>query len=61
MRCLVYGIYILEVVHSAFLTETGFRTFVTSLGDVQVLDQVQMTWLTAILTAIGELARKGHG
>jgi hypothetical protein len=58
MRCLVYGIYILEVVHSALLTEIGFRIFVTSLGDVRVLNQVETTWLTATLTAIGELSCK---
>ena len=60
IRCLVYGIYILEVVHSALLTEIGFRIFVTSLGDLRVLNQVETTWLTATLTAIGELSCKGH-
>jgi hypothetical protein len=57
MKCLVYGIYILEVVQSALATKIGFRKYVTGLGDVQVLNRVEMTWLVPILTAIGELSR----
>jgi len=57
MKCLVYGIYILEVVQSAVIIEIGFRTFVTSLGDVQVFNRVETAWLIPTLTAIGELSR----
>jgi len=59
MKCLVYGIYILEVIHSAVITEIGFRTFVTSLGDVQVFNRLETvpTWLIPTLTAICELSR----
>ena len=59
MKCLVYGIYILEVVQSALFTEMGFRTFVTiNVGDVQVFNRVDMAWLNVpALTAIGELSR----
>jgi len=62
MKCLVYGIYILEVVQSALLTEMGFWTFVTmNLGDVQVFNRVDTAWLSVpTLTAIGELSRTEH-
>ena len=62
MKCLVYGIYILEVVQSALFTEMGFRTFITiNVGDVQVFNQVDMAWLNVpTLTAIGELSFTEH-
>jgi hypothetical protein len=62
MKCLVYGIYILEVVQSALVTEMGFRTFVTmNLGDVQIFNRIDTVWLSVpILTAIGELSRTEH-
>ena len=63
MKCLVYGIYTLEVVQSALITEIGFRTFVTSLGDEQVFNRVETAWLSIpTLTAIGklELSRTEH-
>jgi len=62
MKCLVYGIYILEVVQSVLFTEMGFRTFITNnVGDVQVFNQVETAWLNVpILTAIGELPPESH-
>jgi len=57
MKCLVYGIYILEAVLSAFITRTGFRIFVTNFGNVQVFNQIETAWLIPILTAIGKLSR----
>jgi hypothetical protein len=61
MKCLVYGIYILEVVQSTLITEMGFRAFVTSFGDVQSFGQAETGWLTVpILTAIGELSHTKH-
>ena len=57
MKYLVYGIYILEVVQSALVTEIGFRQFVTNLGDVQVFNRVDTAWLVPTLTAVGELSR----
>ena len=61
MKYLVYGVYILEVVQSALITETGFRTYVTNLGDVQVFGQAETGWLSVpILTAIGGLSRTEH-
>jgi hypothetical protein len=60
MKCLVYGIYILEVVQSAIITQTGFRTFVAGPGDVQVLNRIETAWLIPMLTAIGELSCTEH-
>ena len=62
MKCLVYGIYILEFVQSALITQVWFRKFVTSIGDVQAFNQVDMEWLvTPILTAIGEPSHRKNG
>ena len=62
MKCLVYGVYILEFIQSILITEDGFRIFVSSFGDVEAIDQVNTAWLSVpILTAIGELYCLGHG
>jgi len=56
LKCIVYGIYFLELVQSALIIKTGFRIFVTMFGDVEVLDQIEMAWLSVpILTSIGEV------
>ena len=56
MKCLVYGIYILEFIQSTLFTEYGFWIYVTSFGDVEAIDHVRTAWLSVpILTAIGEL------
>ena len=61
MKCLVYGICILELIQSVLLIEYGFRIFVTSFGDLEAIDQVGTAWLSVpILTAIGELSLR-HG
>jgi len=61
MKCLVYGIYILEVAQSAFITEIGFQGSVTSLGHVQVFNRAETGWLSVpTLTAIGELSPTEH-
>ena len=58
LKCLVYGIYFLEVVQSVLIIDALFRTFVTKFGDVQALDRVETLWLSVpILTAISELSR----
>ena len=55
MKCLVYGIYLLEFVQSILIIEAGFRTFVNGFGDLEVLDQIKTQWLSIpVLTAIGE-------
>jgi len=60
MKCLVYGIYILEVVPSALITQFVFWTLVTRLGDVQVFNRIE-TWVSVpILNTIGELSHTEH-
>ena len=62
IKCLVYGIYILEFIQSVLIIENSFRMFVTSFGDVEAVDQVKTAWLSVpILTAIGELSCARHG
>jgi hypothetical protein len=61
IKCVVYGIYILEFIQSALVIEYGFRVYVTGFEDVNAIDQVGTTWLSVpILTAIGELSYVGH-
>lgn len=61
MKYLVYGIYFIELVQSILVIETGFRTFVTSFGNVEVFDRIETLWLSVpILTAIGEFSYIGH-
>jgi len=60
MKCLVYGIYVLEVIQSALITHIGVRNFVTSLGDVQAFDRLEALWLIPTLSTIGELSRTEH-
>ena len=57
LKCLVYGIYILEFMQSVLIIEAGFRTFVTGFGDVPAaFNRVKTEWLSVpILTAIGKL------
>jgi len=61
MKCLVYGIYILEVVLSVLITQSAFRDFVANLGDVQVFNRPETAGVSVpILNAIGELSRTEH-
>ena len=62
IKCLVYGIYILESIQSALIIKDGFWKLVTNFGDVEAMDQLRMAWLSVpILTAIGELSCLKHG
>ena len=62
IKCLVYGIYILEFIQSVLIVEKGFWIFVTSFGDIEAIDLVGTTWLSVpILTAIGKLSCARHG
>ena len=62
MKCLVYGIYVLEFIQSTLLIENSFRIFITSFGDLEAVNKVGTAWLSVpILTAIGELSCIRHG
>ena len=62
MKCVVYGIYILELIQSILSIYSGFQKFVTSFGHDEVSDRIEMEWLgIPILTAIGELSWIWHG
>ena len=61
LKCLVYGIYILEFAQSALILEAGFRTYVTGFGDVEGFNRVNTLWLSVpIFTAIGTFSRARH-
>ena len=40
MKCLVYGTYILEFIQSTLFIENSFQMFVTSFGDLEVINTV---------------------
>ena len=65
MKCLVYGIYILEFAQSVLIAESVFQNyelFLTGFGGSQALQKHGTTWFSfPILTAIGELSCVGHG
>ena len=62
MKCVVYGIYILELIQSILSIYYGFQKFVIGFGDDEVIGRVEMGWLSVpFLTAIGELYWIGHG
>jgi len=57
MKCLVYGIYFLEVLQSVLIVESTFRTFVTNFQDVGVFDRIETLWLSVpVITAIGNFS-----
>jgi len=62
MKCLVYGIYTLEVVQSILITQTGFWKFVIKLGDVEGFNRVETgERLNPTLIAIGECLAQNTG
>ncbi|KIM49810.1 hypothetical protein M413DRAFT_21947 [Hebeloma cylindrosporum] len=61
LKCLVYGIYILEIAQSVLVIESGFRTFVVGFGDVEGFNRVRTLWLSVpTMTAIGEFSRRAN-
>ncbi|KIM49804.1 hypothetical protein M413DRAFT_21942 [Hebeloma cylindrosporum] len=61
MKCLVYGIYFTELVQSILVVETGFRTFVTGFGKVEVFNEIETLWLSVpIFTAIDTFFVQGY-
>lgn len=60
MKCLVHGIYILELLQSVLAIYAGFRKFVTGFGDADAVDRVNTAWLSIpILTAIDTFIVQG--
>ena len=57
MKCLVYGIYILEFAQSVLILDVGFQRFVTGFGDVELFSRIETDWLSVpTFTAIGKLS-----
>ncbi|KAF8900386.1 hypothetical protein CPB85DRAFT_160417 [Mucidula mucida] len=59
-RCLVYGVYMLEFVQTAFVTYDAFKIFALGFGDLESLTAVHFHWLTipvmsAIVSCISQL------
>ncbi len=53
-RCLVYGVYMLEFVQTAFVTYDAFKIFALGFGDLESLTAVHFHWLTIpVMSAIG--------
>ena len=57
MKCVVYGIYILELIQSILSIYFGIQIFVAGFGDIEAINKVGVGWLSiAIFTVIGELS-----
>ena len=56
MKCLVYGICILEFIQSVLSIRTGFQKYVSGFGDVEAIDRVETGWLSTPIISIGELS-----
>ncbi|KAK0241083.1 hypothetical protein EDD85DRAFT_992594 [Armillaria nabsnona] len=46
IKCLVYGIYIVEFVQTMLLTHDAFASFGYGFGDLEILTEVRFSWLT---------------
>ncbi len=52
--CLVYGVYAMEVVQTAFVIYDAFAIFVYGFGDVDSLPAIHFHWLTIpIMSGLG--------
>ncbi|PBK58838.1 hypothetical protein ARMSODRAFT_967440 [Armillaria solidipes] len=56
VKCLVYGIYIVEFVQTMFLTSDAFAALAYGFGDFEALTEVHSSWLVigAISASVGQ-------
>ncbi|KAK0483076.1 hypothetical protein EDD18DRAFT_1084315 [Armillaria luteobubalina] len=59
VKCLVYGIYIVELVQTILVAHSAFAIFGYGFGDMEVLIKMHFDWLvipimTAIVTLVGQ-------
>jgi hypothetical protein len=53
-KCLVYIVYVIEMVQTILVTSNGFNTFGDGFGDISSLAEVGLDWLTVpIMGGIG--------
>jgi hypothetical protein len=54
LKCLVYGVLVLETIQTGLATSNAFDTFATGFMQPDASDKVHLSWLTApILSGIG--------
>ena len=59
MKCLVYGIYFLQLVQFILIIKTGFWIFVANSGVVAVFDRIENLWLSVpIFSTISEFSHR---
>ncbi|KDR74767.1 hypothetical protein GALMADRAFT_562177 [Galerina marginata CBS 339.88] len=51
-KALVYTVYLLDVGHTFLLTTSTFRTFVSGFGELAALDELDLIWISDILTGL---------
>jgi hypothetical protein len=51
-KTLVYGVYLLDAVQTFLLTRTAFRTFASGFGNLAALDEVDIIWVSDILSGL---------
>lgn len=53
-KCLVYGIYLIEIVQTILVTHDAFNAYASGFGNLQALGSAQLEWLAVpILSGIG--------
>ncbi|KAK0498686.1 hypothetical protein EDD18DRAFT_1350101 [Armillaria luteobubalina] len=57
IKCLVYGIYVIEFVQTMLVTHDAFAAFGYGFGDMDVLSRLNFSWLTGpVLSAVASCA-----
>ncbi|KJA15208.1 hypothetical protein HYPSUDRAFT_220158 [Hypholoma sublateritium FD-334 SS-4] len=46
LKCLVYGVYLLETAQTIFLTQTAWRMFAHGFGDISGINAIGTSWLS---------------
>lgn len=46
LKCLVFGVYILEMVQTFMLTQTVWNTHVENFGNIADLDEIGTSWFS---------------
>jgi hypothetical protein len=53
-KCLVYGVYAIELVETILITHDAFATFAYGFGDISAFTKIGFDWLTIpIMSGLG--------
>jgi hypothetical protein len=59
IKCLVYGLSLIEVVQTAFMSHDAVMALGFGFGDPTALDSVHFAWLTVpLITSVGQFFKR---